>query len=261
MGLRSRLAILDENYAYADYKTRVLACYNFLRSILDYCSTNAEEIVQLVAEADRKTTERGLNLSEEDTFAVEFDLKPFQEKITLKGWEMEVIPREQGWPLVKKTEKKKTYVLPYFAHYIPKKSISLPYAYLIPLSDSFITNILLAHGLLVERLTESAVLEVESFRMDEIKAASRIYQGHRLNQVKGEYMQEEREFPPGSLIITTAQPLGRVASYLLEAESDDGLLVWNFFDRYLVPQWGRRPQVYPVYRLMNSVCLVKEKVE
>lgn len=261
MGLRNRLAILDENYAYADYKTRVLACYNFLRSILDYCTDHKEEIVHLVAEADRKTTERGLDPSGEDTFGVEIDIKPLEEKLTIQGWEMEVISREEGWPRVKKTEKKRTYTLPYFAHYFPKKSILLPYAYLIPLSDSAIRDILLAHGLTVERLVEPAILEVESFRVDEIKSAPRLYQGHYMNEVKGEYKTEKREFPPGTLLISTAQPLGRLASCLLEAESDDGLLVWNFFDRYLVPQWGRQPQFYPVYRLPIPVCLAKEKVD
>jgi dipeptidyl-peptidase-4 len=261
MGLRNRLAILDENYAYADYKTRVLACYNFLRSILEYCTDHEEEIVQLVAEADRKTTERGLSPSGEDTFAVEIDIKSLKEKIAIQGWEMEVIPREEGWPRIKKTEKKRTYKLPYFAQFVPKRSIPLPYAYLIPLSDSTITDILLAHGLTVEKLTESAMLEVESFRVGEIKGASRLYQGHYLNEVKGEYKAEEREFPPGTLFISTAQPLGRLTSYLLEAESDDGLLVWNFFDRYLVPQWGRQLQVYPVYRLRKPANLAKEKVD
>lgn len=261
MGLRNRMAILDENYAYADYRTRVIACYNFLFSILDYASSHRNEIAQLVAEADRRTAESGLNPTEEDTFALEFDIKPLEEKITIRGWEMEVIPKGEGWPQVKKTEKRRIYTLPYFADFVPKRRIPLPHAYLIPLSEPTIKEKLLAHGLLVERLTESAVLEVESFRVDEIQGDSRLYQGHHLNQVKGEHVLEEREFPRGTLFITTAQPLGRLVAYLLEAESDDGLLVWNVFDRFLVPQWGRQPQFYPVYRLRKPVNLAKERVD
>lgn len=261
VGLRNRLAILNENYAYADYRTRVIACYNFLRSILDYVSSHRNEIVQLVTEADRKTIERGMNPSEDDALGVEFDMKPLEAKITVQGWEMEVSPRDEGWPQVKKTEKKRIYTLPYFADFVPKKSIPLPHAYLIPLSEPTIKEKLLAHGLLVERLTESSVLEVESFRVDEIKGDSRLYQGHHLNEVKGEYVPEEKELPKGTLFITAAQPLGRLAAYLLEAESDDGLLVWNVFDRFLVPQWGRQPQFYPVYRLRKPENLAKERVE
>jgi hypothetical protein len=258
MGLRNRLSILNENYAYADYRTRVLGCYHFLHSILDYCRAHKDEIIDLVSDADRKTIQKGLNPGQDDFFAVEFDVKPLREKITLLGWEMEVIPREQGRPRIRKTDKPKTYVLPYYSDFAAKRSVRFPYAYLIPLNDKIIREKLMHHGVKVEILVRPASLEVETFRIQEVKGAERIYQGHRLNSVKGEYAVEKREFPEESLYIGTAQPLGNLAAYLLEPESDDGLLVWNFFDRYIVPQWGRRQQVYPVFKLMNPVPLAKE---
>jgi len=260
IGLRNRLAILNENYAYADYKTRVMGCYYFLLSILEYCYDHKDGIVQLVHSADRKTIQRGMKPSEEDIFAVEYDLKPLKDKITIRGWEMEVIQRESGWPRVKKKDKKKIYEVPHFSDFVPKRSVPFPYAYLIPETSPEITEKLLQHGLLVEKTRESVSLEVESFRIKEIKGASRLYQGHYLNSVKGEYIMEEKEFPEGTLFVGTAQPLANVAAYLLEPESDDGLLVWNFFDRYLVSQWRRELQTYPVYRLLKSANLAKESI-
>jgi hypothetical protein len=261
IGLRNRLAILNENYAHADYKTRVLGCYHLLLSILEYCYDHKDEITQLVSKADQKTILRGMNPSENDLFAVEYDLKPLKENITIQGWEMEVTPREKGRPRVKRTDKKKTYSVPYFVDYVPKRSIQFPYAYLLPVSIPKIQTKLLQHGIMVEKLTESVTLEVESFKIKEIKGAERLYQGHRMNSVKGEYIMEKKEFPKGTLYIATAQPLGNVAAYLLEPESDDGLIVWNFFDRYLVPQWRREPQTYPVYRLLKPANFVKIKLE
>jgi len=260
IGLRNRLSILDENYSYADFKTRVLGCYNFLLAILDYCHSHKDEILQLLSQAERRTILRGLNPSPNDSFSVEFEVKPLKEKITIHGYEMEVIPREGTWPLVKKTDKKKVYSAPYFADFVPKRTVSFPYAYLIPNPDPEITEKLLQHGLLVERLARPITLEVESFRLKEITAQPRLYQGHHMNSVKGEYFTEQKEFEEGTLFIGTAQPLGNLAAYLLEAESDDGLLVWNFFDRYLVPQWSREPQTYPVRKLLKPVNLVKESV-
>lgn len=259
-GLRNRLAILNENYAYADYKTRVYGCYYFLLSILDYCSCQKDEIIDLVSEADLRTIQTGLHPSKKQPFAVEFDLKPLEQNITILGWEMEVLPSEQGWPRVKKIDKKKTYTLPQFSDYVPKRTVPSPHAYLIPLAERALLEKLLEHGLTVEKLTEGVSLEVESFRIKELKAAERIYQGHRFTAVKGEYFLENKEFPKGTLLVSTAQPLGHLASYLLEPESNDGLLVWNFFDRYLVHQWRRQPQIYPVYRLMKPVNLAKEQL-
>jgi hypothetical protein len=261
IGLRNRLAILNENYAYADYKTRVMGCYCFLLSILEYCSDHKDGIVSLISSADRRTIRRGMSPSEEDKFAVEYDLKPLKDKVTIKGWEMEIVPRESGRPRLQKTDKKKTYKVPYFSDFVPKRSIPFPYAYLIPAASPEITEKLLQHGLSVDKLTEPVTLEVESFRIKEIKGASRLYQGHYLNSVKGEYTMEKKEFPEGTLFIGTAQPLANVAAYLLEPESDDGLLVWNFFDRYVVSQWRRELQTYPVYRLLKPANLVKESIE
>jgi hypothetical protein len=45
----------------------------------------------------------------------------------------------------------------------------------------------------------------------------------------------ERVAPAGSFLVSTAQPLGRLAVYLLDPESDDGLTTWNFFDPSLRP--------------------------
>jgi hypothetical protein len=101
---------------------------------------------------------------------------------------------------------------------------------------------------------------VQSFKVTELKGQERPYQGHRLNSIEGEYVDEEREFPAGTLFIPMAQPLGKLAAYLLEPESDDGLLVWNFFDRNLVPQWGRGQQVYPVHKLFQPTALAKDVV-
>jgi hypothetical protein len=116
------------------------------------------------------------------------------------------------------------------------------------------------HGVLVERLTEPAELAVEGFRIRELKGQSRPYQGHRLNTAKGEPFEVEREFPTGTLFIPMAQPLANVAAYLLEPESDDGLLVWNHFDSHLAPQWGRAQQVYPVYKLYKPTSLAKKSL-
>jgi dipeptidyl-peptidase 4 len=50
----------------------------------------------------------------------------------------------------------------------------------------------------------------------------------------------------GWLLVRTAQPLGVLASYLLEPASDDGVVTWNLLDRELQPRTG-----YPVLRVQH----------
>ena len=260
IGLRNRMALLLENYAYADYKTRVYGNYFFLRVVLDYCYAHKTEIEQLIQKVDQRTIQKGSNPEASDTFATSYDLKPLKDPVTILGWEMGSDPEARGYPRVRKTEVERTYTLPYYCDYIPKTSIPFPFAYLLTVSDADIITKLDQHGILVERLTSAVNLEVESFKVTEVKGEERIYQGHRMNSVKGEYAAETKDFPAGTIFVRTAQPLGNLVAYLLEAESDDGLLVWNYFDKYIVPQWRRGPQTYPVYRLLKPATLPTQTI-
>ncbi len=73
-----------------------------------------------------------------------------------------------------------------------------------------------------------------------------------MNTMDGEYETVSKDFAAGTYLVKTAQPLGNLAACLFEPQSDDGLVKWNFLDRYLVPQWGRGFYPYPVYRLVES---------
>ncbi len=261
IGIRNRMGILDENYVHADFKTRVAGNYAFLRAILDYASTHADEMLKETAAADARTTARGLAPTDKDQFGVEFDVKALPNPITILGYEMESVqPEGAARPILRRTDKKKASTVPYFADFFPKRSVPLPAGYLLPLPSAEVVAKLLLHGLLVERLTEPAALEVQTFKLKEIKGAERIYQGHRTNTVKGETVAEKRTFAAGTYFVTMAQPLANVAAYMLEPESDDGLLVWNYFDREIVPQWSRELAAYPVYKLMKPAVLVKQTV-
>jgi hypothetical protein len=185
-------------------------------------------------------------------------LKPLKNPLQIKSWEFEIIPGKQGRRAIKKTDREKTYTVTYYADFSIQKTIPFPFGYLILSPCPEVESKLRQHGIVVEKLTESTTLEIEGFMIKDVKSAERLYQGHRINTVQGEYFKESREFPEGTLFVGTAQPLGNLIAYLLEPESDDGLLVWNFFDRYLVPQWGNRPQIYPVFRILKPVNLAKQ---
>jgi dipeptidyl-peptidase-4 len=260
VGLRNRLAILIENYAHAEFKTRVFGNYHYVKSILDYCHENRDAIQKMIHDADMATIKRGMNPTKEDTFAVEFEVKPLEEPVTILGYEMEVVPQKEGQrPRMRRTDTRKAYTIPYHADFQPKRSVAYPAAYLISVQTPEVLDKLRQHGIVVERLLKPVTLEVESFQVKTIKASDRLYQGHRMNNaVEGEYSTESREFGEGTYVVRTAQPLANLASYMLEPESDDGLLVWNYFDRYLVPQWRNTPQTYPVFKLYTPTPLVTE---
>jgi hypothetical protein len=52
-------------------------------------------------------------------------------------------------------------------------------------------------------------------------------------RVEGRWRGASREVPAGTFVVRTGQPLDLLAMLLLEPESDDGFLTWNFFDTAL----------------------------
>jgi hypothetical protein len=53
MGLRGRLAVLSEGYSNADFQTRILATYNFVRELLSLAAEQGATIKSLVKASDR----------------------------------------------------------------------------------------------------------------------------------------------------------------------------------------------------------------
>ena len=252
VGVRNRLAILNENYVYAEYKSRVNASYHLLLTILEYASKNKKEIKSLILEADMITSK----VTVADSFAIKYKGQPIPEKITIKAIEADTIPGMKGYWRFKQSDRKVTVTVPYVADYYATENIRFPYAYILSIRDPEVIDLLIAHGIELEQLSASTTLEVEKFKISNLKGADRLFQGHYTNKIEGDWELEEKRFPEGTYVVKTGQKLRWLIAYLMEPQADDGLLYWNYFDRYLVPQWGGNYYPYPVYRLIEKTEVV-----
>ncbi len=257
-GLRNRLGILNENYVYADYKSRVTGCYFLIKSLLDYTSSHNSEIKSMLKEVDDKTVSRGLRPSAADSFAIEYKVRPAPEKVKIRTYEADLVTDANGRRSYKKSERQKDVTVPYYIDYYPAKSFKFPFAYIITVKEPQIIALLKFHGIKLEKLSVSAKIKAERFVISELKGSARLNQGHYTNTINGEYRIEEVEFPEGSIVVRTAQPLANVAAYLIEPQSNDGLMTWNYLDRYLTPQWGSGFNPYPVYKILENTDLPTE---
>jgi hypothetical protein len=254
-GIRNRLGILNENYVYAPFKDRVYGCYYLIHSLNEYLSGHAAEIKNMLKETDSRTVARGNRLAESDSFAIEYNVKPLPGKVKIRTYEAELVKVDDGWPSYKKTGRQIDVTVPYLIDYFSVKSVRLPYAYILSVKDPVIMDLLMHHGIKVEKLAAETELNVQRFDISELKSSERLNQGHHTNSVKGKYTDVQMKFPAGTIIVRTAQPLANLAAYLLEPQSNDGLVTWNFLDRYLVPQWGSGYNPCPVYKVMMKTEL------
>jgi dipeptidyl-peptidase-4 len=255
VGVRNRFAILNENYVYADFETRVKGCYFLLQSILDYVVQHKDEMKQAIADADSAMFEKFYGPGVADSFAIEYKGVATPEKITIKAFEADTIPGVKGYWRYKKSDRQRTVTVDYIADYIPTTSVAMPYAYLLAIKDKGVIRNLRMHGVQIEMLEDTSDFEVERFNIENLTPSKRLNQGHYTNQMDGSFEKVRMTFPSGTLVIRTAQELGNLAAYLLEPQSDDGLLKWNYFDKYLAPQWGGGFYPYPVYKLIEYTNL------
>jgi len=209
----------------------------------------------MLRDVDAKTIARGENPTIKDSFAIEYNVRPAPEKVTIKTYKVEPVSDPNVWPPFRRTDIQETVTVPYFVDYFPSKNVKFPFAYLVTINAREIVNLLKLHGIKLEKLSDGLTLEADRFEISGLKGAQRLNQGHYTNTVTGKFIRDTIDFPAGTIIVRTAQPLANLAAYLLEPQSNDGLLTWNFFDRYLVPQWGMGFYPYPVYKVIDKTII------
>ena len=253
LGLRNRLSILDENYSYADFKTRVQASLAFIRAVLEFTNANAAEIAALVRRADAETASSYAGQS----FAAEAAPERFGD-VTVKGFEFRVEPltaeEKVKYPWmngvrIKPTGVARDYTVPYLALPVATKTVPLPAGYVVlPGQDEVVAN-LQAHGIVLQRLARGCRVAAERWAIEKVEPAKTLFQGHVLLSLPGRYEREEVELPAGATFVDMHQPLARLVPVLLEPASPDGLAAWGFLDRSIVRQWSNEPAPYPVVRV------------
>jgi hypothetical protein len=246
VGLRNRLTILSEAYSYLDFKGRIAVTEVFVEEIFKYSALHADEIIALIKRVDEDSVKGKLQLQ-----GVAFELKALDKPVSILVGEVEKVKNSKsGKMMTAMIENKFTPTpMPDYGLFAATKSLPLPRAYLFHNDDGMKTVIakLLAHGIAVEELTEQVNLEVESFVIEQIKKG-RALRGHQSITLKGSAKKESFPFPAGSLLIRTTQTSAALIFYLLEAESDDGFVNWNFLDAYL-----EKGKTYPIHKLFGEI--------
>jgi hypothetical protein len=123
-----------------------------------------------------------------------------------------------------------------------------PWAYVIDGGRANVIAKLREHGIEVEPFDGTATVEV--YRVTDLQRQPTAFQGHHLVTVEASASVQRRTFRNASLL-RTAQPLGTLAVYLLEPESADGLVAWNFFDDGLAID-----AEFPVYRIRSAADVI-----
>ncbi len=240
IGLRNRFAVLSEAYAYASFRDRIVATSRFIEENLNYIRDNATSIRRIVDQADKKNL-IGSRLS----VRAELQRAPELVEILLGEVEQEKHPVD-GHVMHLRKDVRIPEKMAEYGTFKATETERVPSSYFVPAQLTAAIDRLRAHGIVATPLTNDLPVTLEEFRIDANETAARPFQNHHERTLKGAWVPTERKLQAGTLRVEMTQPLARLAFYLLEPRSDDGLANWNILDDVL-----REAKAYPILRTRN----------
>jgi hypothetical protein len=235
VGLRNRFALLSEAYAYATFEDRIKATNYFLEASLDFAHRNAARLKKVIADADRdKVTATVL--------ATTAKLKQGGMVDVLMG-EVETVKNPvNGAAMCQRKDVVRTEKMTDMMWFEPATTETAPSTYYVPADATKAVELLKAHGIQMKATTLAG--SIDGFGITANTLAQAPFEGHNIRKLEGTWSVKP-DLKPGVKYweIRTDQPLGRLAFYLLEPTSDDGLVAWNYLDDQL-----KDAKVYPILR-------------
>jgi len=233
-GLRNRFTILSEAYSYIDFRARVDVTYEFLHEILAAVERNGRKMQRLAEKADESIRRGKLR-----KLGVRFEIKPWKKAEIL--WERCVAADsghggpdpETGKGMILRTGEMVPMKMTDYGIFAATEQSDVPFAYVIDAAAHDAVATLQRHGILVETLNGETKLDVEQFVISDQTRSDHEFQKHHELTLTGKWKSRDETFPAGTYIVRMNQPLARLAFYLLEPRSDDGLFAWGQFDGQL----------------------------
>ena len=235
VGLRNRFALLSEAYAYATFEDRIKATNYFMEEALNFAHQNAARLKKVAADADR---ERIVGVMQATSAKLK---RGGMVEILMGEVENETNPLNNAVMNRRKDVVKPEQMID-MMWFEPSATETAPAAYYVPADATKAIANLKAHGIQMKAVAQP-VSGVEQFIID-ANTAGQTFEGHAMRKVEGKWQAAAGvTVPKGAWEVSLTQPLARLAFYLIEPASDDGLVVWNVLDDQL-----KDAKVYPILR-------------
>jgi hypothetical protein len=233
--LRGRVSILSEAYSHDPFEKRVRSTYAFTRELLSLVAERGAAIMALARKSD-DALRRGASVLppvpvRSAIAQAHNDADVSYEEIERMG---DSTRYEAGMPLgARRTGRFKSATMQIFDRFTPTLTRPAPWGYAIAATDSTAFNLARLHGLEIARLSAEWRGDAgPQFVVDSTVIAPQAFEGHRLVRLVGRWETGRPvTLPAGTYIVRVGQPLGVLGMYLLEPESDDGIVAWDVGDR------------------------------
>ncbi len=229
LGLRNRIAILSEAFAYASFEDRIAATLYFVQETVDWAEAHTGEIRAAVEIAETRPLV-GTQLSVRNRITL-----THPEPVDILMGAVETRYNAAGRPYNNRLDVLTPTPMWEYGSFESTEDETVPAAYIIPPVQQLqpVLDRLESHGVPMRTLNASRTMIVESFRIDSTSVAAQPFQGVNERTLWGAWVEGEQEIPARTIIISMDGPHARLAFYLLEPRADDGFTDWAILDRWI----------------------------
>lgn len=250
-GLRNRMAILSEAFAHERLYQRMNSTQAFVREILTFTNANAQEIRRINQQAEADAIQTVIEQSGRLKKGVRFKMVALDEPIKeYRAYNYIKSANAEGRPMyVRKPEIITLNNVENKSAFEATVEATLPRGYVIPQAQPAIVEHLRRHGVEVKTMDKRMSATGEVFVATALNKARRPFEGHMMATLEGDFQPDSERFQKGDYYVDLAQPLANLIFYMLEPQSDDGLVNWNFFDTWFEEQGIDEAAVrYPIFK-------------
>lgn len=197
-GLTNRLDLLLECYSYLTFEERVVTTYACLLEALRHVAGHGHDVLEVVARSRAPRPH----------IAVRSRLAAMPAPIEVATRTPRTL---DGAPT--------SVVIPYLADFVGAVVVERPPAYVVPAA---VAAHLERHGLTVEDAPAALDVEVATVTSHGAEGGRKILEAAEVGELEVSWQRTARAVPAGARLVRTDQPLGAIAVYLCEPESDDG---------------------------------------
>ena len=228
--LRNRFGMLVETHSWKNYKTRVRITRNVIVNLVAETAKHGKTWLQVADAADQRSSE----LAGSDV-TLDWKAGPAARTVDFRGYAYTRTPSEVSGSLMTRYDENTPQVwkMPLRDDIVPDLVIKAPAGgYLVPVAyASQVAALLDTHGIRYQRKQATGVgLAVQVFRASEVELSAESVEGHQRATIKGQWTEESRDVPAGSLFVPVAQPKSRLLMTILEPQASDSMAAWGMFN-------------------------------
>jgi Zinc carboxypeptidase len=243
--LRGRMSVLSEAYSHDPFSRRVASTYAFVSELLSLVAERGKSIRTYSSRADSAVAAWGGGVSSAQIpIRADLTTTPYKGEVIVETLERtgDTVRTEPGVRRgMRRIGSYRRVQMPVYDRFVSTMTTPTAWGFAFSSADSTGARLLGLHGIVLERTRAECTASAETFAAESVIVSQTTFQNRRNVRVEGRWQRTDTRLDAGTYVARLAQPLGVLATYLIDPRSDDGLVAWNIGDRVSAGQLRLNP--------------------